>query len=66
MKAIEEKIKQKFAGEIKELEKQENALVNLLMGEVMKLSNGKADPKIARALILKEINSTQTNERNYL
>ena len=63
MKAIEEHLKQKFAGKIKELKNQENALVNLLMGEIMKLSNGKADPKIARALILKEINSTQTNER---
>ena len=57
MKAIEKHLKQKFADKIKELKKQENALVNLLMGEVMTLSNGKADPKIARALILKEINS---------
>ena len=57
MKAIEKHLKQKFAEKIKELKKQENALVNLLMGEVMKLSNGKADPKIARVLILKEINS---------
>ncbi len=48
-KLIKENLKQKFAGKIKELKKKENALVNLLMGEVMKLSNGKADPKIAIA-----------------
>ncbi len=56
MKSIEEEIEQKFSSEIKELKKQQKALVNLLMGEVMRLSNGKADPKIARELILKEIN----------
>ena len=56
-KSIEEYLKQKFFSKIKELKKKENALVNLLMGGVMKLSNGKADPKIARGLILKEINS---------
>ena len=53
---LENILRQKYSGQIKSLKMKQNALVNLLMGEVMKISQGRADPKKARELIINEIN----------
>lgn len=57
---LESILRQKYSGQIKSLKNKQNALVNLLMGEVMKISHGRADPKKARGLIINEINKTNS------
>lgn len=57
MHIIENHLKQKFSNDIKDLKQQQKALINLLMGEVMRLSNGRVNPQKARQEILKQINT---------
>ena len=40
-----------FPGKVKEYHNGKKGLVGFFMGEVMKISNGKADPKVARELL---------------
>jgi aspartyl-tRNA(Asn)/glutamyl-tRNA(Gln) amidotransferase subunit B len=53
---IEEVIK-KFPGKVQEYKKGKKGLVGLFVGEVMKLSNGKADPKITNDILLEKLKS---------
>jgi aspartyl-tRNA(Asn)/glutamyl-tRNA(Gln) amidotransferase subunit B len=58
--AIEELVKQalaKFPEKVAEYKSGKTSLVGLFMGEVMKLSKGKADPKMANELVLKHLNA---------
>ena len=40
---------------VTEYKKGKKGLIGLFMGEVMKLSKGKADPKLANQLLIKEL-----------
>ena len=40
---------------VKEYKKGKKGLIGLFMGEVMKLSKGKADPKLANQLLIREL-----------
>ena len=53
-KYIEEAIK-KYPEKIKEYQAGKKGLIGLFMGEVMKLSKGKADPKLANQLLTEEL-----------
>lgn len=58
--AIEELVKQaiaKFPDKVAEYKSGKTSLVGLFMGEVMKLSKGKADPKMANELVIKYLNA---------
>ncbi len=58
--AIEELVKQalaKFPEKVEEYKSGKTSLVGLFMGEVMKLSKGKADPKMANELVIKYLNA---------
>lgn len=58
--AIEELVKQalaKFPEKVAEYKSGKTSLVGLFMGEVMKLSKGKADPKMANELVIKYLNA---------
>jgi aspartyl-tRNA(Asn)/glutamyl-tRNA(Gln) amidotransferase subunit B len=58
--AIEELVKQalaKFPEKVAEYKSGKTGLAGLFMGEVMKLSKGKADPKMANDLVLKHLNA---------
>jgi aspartyl-tRNA(Asn)/glutamyl-tRNA(Gln) amidotransferase subunit B len=44
-----------------EYKKGKNTLVGLFMGEVMKLSKGKADPKVARQLLVQALEETEVH-----
>ena len=45
----------KYPDKVKEYKSGKIGLIGLFMGEVMKLSNGKADPRIANQLVKKEL-----------
>ncbi len=47
----------KFAAKVAEYKKGKKGLISLFVGEVMKLSKGKADPGITNELLLKKINN---------
>ena len=56
--AIDDYIKQainKYSDKVKEYKAGKKGLIGLFMGEVMKLSKGKADPKLANELLMKEL-----------
>ena len=56
--AIDDYIKQainKYPDKVKEYKAGKKGLIGLFMGEVMKLSKGKADPKLANELLMKEL-----------
>jgi aspartyl-tRNA(Asn)/glutamyl-tRNA(Gln) amidotransferase subunit B len=58
--AIEALVKQaiaKFPEKVAEYKSGKTSLVGLFMGEVMKLSKGKADPKMANELVIKHLNA---------
>ena len=55
-KLIEEVMK-KFPGKVQEYKKGKKGLVGLFVGEVMKLSKGKADPKITNDILLEKLKS---------
>ena len=46
---------QKFPDKIEQYRSGKKGLIGLFMGEVMKLSQGKADPKIAKELLIKKL-----------
>ena len=50
----------KYPEKIKEYNAGKTGLIGLFMGELMKLSRGKADPKIANELMMKELTSPRT------
>ena len=45
----------KYPDKVEEYKSGKKGLIGLFMGEVMKLSKGKADPKIANQLVRKEL-----------
>ena len=45
----------KYPDKVEEYKSGKKGLIGLFMGEVMKLSKGKADPKIANQLVKKEL-----------
>lgn len=45
----------KYPGKVEEYKSGKKGLIGLFMGEVMKLSKGKADPKLANQLVRKEL-----------
>ena len=47
----------KFPEKVKEYKKGKKGLMGLFVGEVMKLSNGKADPKMTNELLSEKLNS---------
>ncbi|HEX4876012.1 MAG TPA: Asp-tRNA(Asn)/Glu-tRNA(Gln) amidotransferase subunit GatB [Chitinophagaceae bacterium] len=51
-----EKVLEKFADKVNEYKKGKKGLLSLFVGEVMKLSKGKADPKITNRLLLEKLN----------
>ncbi len=58
--AIEELVKQalaKYPEKVAEYKSGKTGVAGLFMGEVMKLSKGKADPKIANELVMKYLNN---------
>lgn len=48
---------QKFAGKAEEYRKGKKGLLSLFVGEVMKQSKGKADPKLTNELLLEKLNA---------
>jgi aspartyl-tRNA(Asn)/glutamyl-tRNA(Gln) amidotransferase subunit B len=47
----------KYADKVKEYKKGKKGLMGLFVGEVMKLSKGKADPKLTNDLLIEKLNS---------
>jgi aspartyl-tRNA(Asn)/glutamyl-tRNA(Gln) amidotransferase subunit B len=47
----------KFPDKVKEYKKGKKGLMGLFVGEVMKLSQGKADPKITNDILSEKLNS---------
>ena len=45
----------KYPEKVAEYKKGKKGLIGLFMGEVMKLSRGKADPKIANQILIREL-----------
>ena len=45
----------KYPEKVAEYKAGKAGLIGLFMGEVMKLSKGKADPKVANALVVKKL-----------
>lgn len=54
---IVDKVLEKFAGKVVEYKKGKKGLLALFVGEVMKQSKGKADPKITNELLLEKLKS---------
>lgn len=54
---IVDSVLEKFAGKVLEYKKGKKGLLALFVGEVMKQSKGKADPKIANELLLEKLKS---------
>jgi aspartyl-tRNA(Asn)/glutamyl-tRNA(Gln) amidotransferase subunit B len=52
-----EEVLAKFPGKVAEFKAGKKGLIGLFVGEVMKLSAGKADPKLTNELLLKRLNS---------
>jgi len=52
-----DKVLEKFAGKVAEYKKGKKGLLALFVGEVMKETRGKADPKITNELLLKKLNT---------
>jgi aspartyl-tRNA(Asn)/glutamyl-tRNA(Gln) amidotransferase subunit B len=48
---------QKFAAKAEEYKKGKKGLLSLFVGEVMKQSKGKADPKLTNELLLEKLNA---------
>ena len=57
LEPLVEQVLQKFAGKVNEYKKGKKGLLALFVGEVMKLSNGKADPVIVNELLIKKISA---------
>jgi aspartyl-tRNA(Asn)/glutamyl-tRNA(Gln) amidotransferase subunit B len=54
--AVVEEVLAEFPSKVEEFNKGKKGIVAMFMGEVMKRSKGKADPKLANELILKKLN----------
>jgi aspartyl-tRNA(Asn)/glutamyl-tRNA(Gln) amidotransferase subunit B len=54
---IIEKVLEKFADKVTEYKKGKKGLLSLFVGEVMKQSKGKADPKVTNELLLEKLKS---------
>jgi aspartyl-tRNA(Asn)/glutamyl-tRNA(Gln) amidotransferase subunit B len=54
---IVEKVLEKFADKVTEYKKGKKGLLSLFVGEVMKQSKGKADPKVTNELLLEKLKS---------
>ena len=54
---IIEQVISKYADKVKEYKKGKKGLMSLFVGEVMKLSKGKADPKLTNDLLSEKLNS---------
>lgn len=54
---IIEQVISKYADKVKEYKKGKKGLLSLFVGEVMKLSKGKADPKLTNDLLTEKLNS---------
>jgi aspartyl-tRNA(Asn)/glutamyl-tRNA(Gln) amidotransferase subunit B len=54
--AVVEEVLAEFPAKVEEFNKGKKGIVAMFMGEVMKRSKGKADPKLANELILKKLN----------
>jgi len=52
-----DKVLEKYADKVSEYKKGKKGLLSLFVGEVMKQSKGKADPKITNELLLKKLHS---------
>ena len=53
-KVVEESLK-KYPEKVKEYKSGKKGLIGLFMGEIMKISKGKADPKLANKILIKEL-----------
>jgi len=54
---IIEQVISKYADKVKEYKKGKKGLMSLFVGEVMKMSKGKADPKLTNDLLAEKLNS---------
>ena len=52
---IVEQVIMEFPAKVKEYKNGKNGILGMFMGEVMKRSKGKADPKVANDLLLKKL-----------
>jgi aspartyl-tRNA(Asn)/glutamyl-tRNA(Gln) amidotransferase subunit B len=52
-----DKVLEKFADKVSEYKKGKKGLLSLFVGEVMKQSKGKADPRVTNEILLKKLNS---------
>jgi aspartyl-tRNA(Asn)/glutamyl-tRNA(Gln) amidotransferase subunit B len=52
-----EEVLAKYPGKVAEFKAGKKGLIGLFVGEVMKLSAGKADPKLTNELLMKRLNS---------
>ena len=52
-----------YPGKIREYHKGKKGLIGMFMGEVMKISKGKADPGMASRLITEELNNRKLDEK---
>jgi aspartyl-tRNA(Asn)/glutamyl-tRNA(Gln) amidotransferase subunit B len=57
LEPVIDKVLEKFADKVAEYKKGKKGLLSLFVGEVMKQSKGKADPKITNELLLKKLNA---------
>jgi aspartyl-tRNA(Asn)/glutamyl-tRNA(Gln) amidotransferase subunit B len=58
---IVEEVVKEFPLKVEEYHNGKKAIVTMFMGEVMKRSKGKADPKLANDLIVKKLQSLKGN-----
>jgi aspartyl-tRNA(Asn)/glutamyl-tRNA(Gln) amidotransferase subunit B len=56
-----DEVLQKFADKVKEYQKGKKGVLALFVGEVMKRSKGKADPKVTNALLLEKLKQTASS-----
>ena len=57
-----DKVLEKFADKVAEYKKGKKGLLALFVGEVMKQSNGKADPNVTNQLLLEKLKHNQENK----
>jgi aspartyl-tRNA(Asn)/glutamyl-tRNA(Gln) amidotransferase subunit B len=57
LEPVIDKVLEKFADKVTEYRKGKKGLLSLFVGEVMKQSKGKADPKMTNELLLKKLNA---------
>lgn len=57
LEPVIDKVLEKFAGKVAEYKKGKKGLLSLFVGEVMKQSKGKADPKVTSEMLEKKLNS---------